>query len=583
MADLDITQASKMVSITGSSSTGVEQTPVQSTSQGGLHANLRDASGNELVSKQIGTQVTSTDVGLVTNSVLHAWSTAGGGAFVDVKANPSGSLMTSASVADGSGNNVTSHSAGASRGLDVSIIDGSGNQITSFGGGTQYTEDAAAAADPVGTVPILVRADTPAAVTTTNGDNVAQRGTNYGAAYVQVVNSSGTLIDTFGGSGGTAAADKAAFTYGTTSNTPVGGVYQDTSPSLTAGQEGAVRLTANRAFHTNLRDVNGNPVSVAQVSTDYHLEVMQSSTDFYLSAAGQNSSTTNLAAAATFFGSIEDVFAQQNYSILFKADQPVTLNIKQYIDAAGTYKVVDNQFTIPANTGWARSGVMNGNYLQVTVTNTGASTTTSLNLNTAYGTIAPSTALNNLPVSLQEIDGTALSYTTGIPTFLQAPTRATYAAVAQSTTLAATPTDVFTIYGSATKTVKVQRIIMSGTQTTAAARDIIINLRSTANTGGTSASMGARPLDSTYAAGTATTLTYTANPTALGTSVGSIYSAKLLIPTSTGQPSVLDLNLAQTFGSPVVLRGTAQGLCVNFNSVTSTGGAVSCVFIWTEE
>lgn len=41
---------------------------------------------------------------------------------------------------DGSGNTLTSHLAGSSRGIDVSIIDGSGNQITSFGGGTQYTE-----------------------------------------------------------------------------------------------------------------------------------------------------------------------------------------------------------------------------------------------------------------------------------------------------------------------------------------------------------------------------------------------------------------------------------------------------------
>jgi hypothetical protein len=41
---------------------------------------------------------------------------------------------------DGSGNALTSHLAGSSRGVDVSIIDGSGNQITSFGGGTQYTE-----------------------------------------------------------------------------------------------------------------------------------------------------------------------------------------------------------------------------------------------------------------------------------------------------------------------------------------------------------------------------------------------------------------------------------------------------------
>lgn len=72
-------------------------------------------------------------------------------------------------------------------------------------GGTQYTEDAAAASDPVGTANILIRSDTPGAVASTNGDNVAQRGTNYGAAFVQVVDSSGNFINTFGGSGGTSS------------------------------------------------------------------------------------------------------------------------------------------------------------------------------------------------------------------------------------------------------------------------------------------------------------------------------------------------------------------------------------------
>lgn len=52
--------------------------------------------------------------------------------------------------------------------------------------------------------------------------------------------------------------DKSAFIYGTTSETPVGGVYQDASPSLVAGTTGAVRLTQNRAFHVNLRDAAGN-------------------------------------------------------------------------------------------------------------------------------------------------------------------------------------------------------------------------------------------------------------------------------------------------------------------------------------
>jgi hypothetical protein len=47
-----------------------------------------------------------------------------------------------------------------------------------------YTEDAAAAADPVGNVQILVRKDTLASEVSTDGDNVAQRGTSKGEAYV---------------------------------------------------------------------------------------------------------------------------------------------------------------------------------------------------------------------------------------------------------------------------------------------------------------------------------------------------------------------------------------------------------------
>lgn len=56
----------------------------------------------------------------------------------------------------------------------------------------------------------------------------------------------------------TGTADKSTFTYGTSIQQPIGGVFQDTSPTLTAGQSGAVRLTQFRAFHTNLRDSSGN-------------------------------------------------------------------------------------------------------------------------------------------------------------------------------------------------------------------------------------------------------------------------------------------------------------------------------------
>lgn len=149
----------------------------------------------------------------------------------------------------------------------VAIFDSSDSQITSFGGGTQYTEDAAAAANPTGTSPILVRADTPAGVTTTNGDNVAQRGTDYGAAYVQVVNSSGNFVDSFGGSGGTSSTDDAAFTVATDSGTPIMGIV--TADLVDSGDAGAVAMSTDRRLHTDANLQQGN----ADVASGNPLEV----------------------------------------------------------------------------------------------------------------------------------------------------------------------------------------------------------------------------------------------------------------------------------------------------------------------
>lgn len=47
--------------------------------------------------KTLGTQVVSTDNGIIVNAVMHGVTTAGGGGYVDVKVNPSGSLAVDAS------------------------------------------------------------------------------------------------------------------------------------------------------------------------------------------------------------------------------------------------------------------------------------------------------------------------------------------------------------------------------------------------------------------------------------------------------------------------------------------------------
>lgn len=81
----------------------------------------------------------------------------------------------------------------------VILLDATTGDPASLGGGTQYTEDAAAAANPVGTTPILVRKDTPSTTVSDDGDNIAQRGTNYGAAYVTLLDTSGNAVSVGGG------------------------------------------------------------------------------------------------------------------------------------------------------------------------------------------------------------------------------------------------------------------------------------------------------------------------------------------------------------------------------------------------
>lgn len=137
-------------------------------------------------------------------------------------------------IGDGA-NTATVRNLAANDALNVAIVDGAGAHITSFGGGTEYTEDAPAAFDPIGKANILVRLDTPTTITSTDGDNIAQRGTNYGAAYVQLVTSAGAYIDSVGG--GTEYTEDAA-----AAANPVGKatifVRQDTLSATTVDADG---------------------------------------------------------------------------------------------------------------------------------------------------------------------------------------------------------------------------------------------------------------------------------------------------------------------------------------------------------
>jgi hypothetical protein len=98
-----------------------------------------------------------------------------------------------------------------------------------------------------------------------------------------------------GGSGGSGFSllDKDVFTYGTTGFVPIGGAYQDGSPSLAAGHSGVARLTANRGLHVNLRDASGNEIDFGTLATASAQATANSSLSTIATNTGNGATSAN--------------------------------------------------------------------------------------------------------------------------------------------------------------------------------------------------------------------------------------------------------------------------------------------------
>lgn len=198
-------------------------------------------------------------------------------------------------------------------------------------------------------------------------------------------------------------ADKSTFTYGSSIENSVGGVYQDTSPTLTPGQQGAVRVTENRAFHTNLRSSSGAEIgTVLDVAGNTNLLVAATHNIF---VSTNNSTTTNLASGATFTGTSDINLNATTIQINIKCDQPLTVVVEQSNDNVNWD--FEDSYYLEANTDDSRLFLAAGSYVRVLLTNNGTSTTTYLNLQTILvpiQTVAPRnlTKEGNLRVSIEE-------------------------------------------------------------------------------------------------------------------------------------------------------------------------------------
>ena len=131
----------------------------------------------------------------------------------------------------------------------ASVIPGTG--ATNLG----KAEDAAHASGDTGVMFLGVRRDANSSLVDTTGDYAPAQFDAIGGLKVSIISGAG--------SGGTALADNAAFTPGTTSFTPIGGEVDDTATTdATENSAAVVRMTAKRAIHVNLRDNTGAELSV---------------------------------------------------------------------------------------------------------------------------------------------------------------------------------------------------------------------------------------------------------------------------------------------------------------------------------
>jgi hypothetical protein len=196
---------------------------VQAAQSGTWSVRAQDGSGNALTSKSVGSE-RAISVAIVDGSGSQVTSFGGSGGTASNFGSAFPSTGTAIGAKDSAGTNLAALNLDASGYLKVNvaaggagdgtILDGvnssikasvlgytnsnplavrltdTGGDYVAAGAGTQYTEDAAAAANPVGSMLMGVRRDTlSASEVSADGDNIALKATSYGQLHVAMANS----------------------------------------------------------------------------------------------------------------------------------------------------------------------------------------------------------------------------------------------------------------------------------------------------------------------------------------------------------------------------------------------------------
>ena len=546
--------------------------------------------------KTLGTQVVSTDTGLVINAVMHGLTTGGGGGYVDIKANPSGALTVDATQSGTWNVNNTASASDSSKyrstiqisnfpaiqevsgtvAIDPNSIFplpfgaasestltqiatdlhyGKGNTSTGIKGGMVLGEVSYMAPAPLDStlLPLSINAKGAQRVVIMNGSNEVTTFADSTTGSRRLVGV--TSLPTYSVSG-TITTQNLNPTRTETAGSAVTALcdgYSTASIKVRGAYNGALSVQ----FSNDDSTWTTGPASLIRVTPNFSTNattIPTSDTGLWITPT-YSFKRIRVTGLSTMSGTASVFIVSNNGTNSVFINPLQTVNV---LTSAGAVSASGDaqQYTVEDA---ASNNGFQGNKLLVVRGDTLTSATTSANGDWTQITATKSGVL----LTKDEMRH-----------------RVTYRASSGSFTPAASATDIFTIVGVASKTIMITKIIFSATQTAGSTFNVALIKRSTANTSGTATAMTAVPLDASDAAAGSTVQYYTANPT-LGTTIGSVETEPIFCSTTATQPEKYEFDFGLK-SKPIILNSASQALSLNFGGVTMTGGACFVTIEWTE-
>jgi hypothetical protein len=535
---------------------------IRSTQNRGLHVNLRDSSGNEKLGSSLSAASIPVVIASDQGSIPVTMTTGHVNSYVfDGAGNAIGSAggALNSAITTISGNSIGS-TGGA---LNAYIIGGTITSITNSIKSTLFDGSGNSLSSTSGALNVNI---TSGSVTVT------------GSSSVKVFDGAGNAIGSTGGALNTAIT--------TISGSSIG----STGGALNAYITGGTVTSITNSVKVNLYDSSGTSLSstagaLNSYITGGNLTSITNSVKVNLYDGGGNSLSSTSGALNVALSGSSTVTANQGTAAITANAWPYKITDgtnTAAVKAASTAAIATDPALVvaisPNNSLSVLQATASNLNAQVVgnVASGSADSGNGIKISGVYNTIVPSLSTGNrgdiqldsrgaLQVTL--LDGSRQSYSTSV-----------------TTSLPISATDVITIGGSASKTVRITLVKITGISTTAITTPVLLIKRSSTNTGGGISAPSIVPHDSNNSNSGVTVLYYSANATGLGTAVGTMRQDRLTFQTiaSTGEGAITwDFGTRPT--QAVVLRGTSQLLCVNLNGVTVTGGSISCDIEWSEE